>query len=263
MTALTLNSLSRSLGLSPRRGAARSAAPAIVAAGLIAEWRFDQGAGQTLTDYSGNGHHGRLGSTAGSDADDPTWGSSPARLIFDGGDGVTIPAFASPTTQSYLAIAKFLSATQDFGMLCANQPTAGSADTTASLQIFRNAAPAQTNTYRTSVSSGGTQSVSGTLHCWDGGWHLLEFYLGLGTGSGNRTYAAFIDQALDVSGAGWADPLVHTDTSQIGCRFLGTFACKAEVAWIGWWSKELDANERTQMRAYAHALAAARGITLP
>jgi hypothetical protein len=81
MTALNLISLSRSLGLSPRgRLVAEGVAPAIVSDGLIAEWRFDQGAGQTLVDASGNGHHGQLGSTAGADVNDPTWGPPRAEL---------------------------------------------------------------------------------------------------------------------------------------------------------------------------------------
>jgi hypothetical protein len=49
---------------------------AIVTAGLVAEWRFDDGAGQTLTDYSGNGHHGQLGPTSGVEAADPTWAAT-------------------------------------------------------------------------------------------------------------------------------------------------------------------------------------------
>src|SRR5918995_1237038 len=56
----------------------------IVTAGLIAKWRFDDGAGQVLTDYSGNGHHGTLGATTGADAADPTWTAQ--GLSFDGGD---------------------------------------------------------------------------------------------------------------------------------------------------------------------------------
>jgi hypothetical protein len=45
MTALTLNALSRSLGLSPRGRGIPSVGPSIVADGLIAHWPFDQGAG--------------------------------------------------------------------------------------------------------------------------------------------------------------------------------------------------------------------------
>ncbi len=39
-----------------------------------------------LTDQTGNGHHGRLGSTTGADVNDPTWTAQ--GLSFDGGDYV-------------------------------------------------------------------------------------------------------------------------------------------------------------------------------
>lgn len=86
MTMLRLKSHSRGLGLSPRRRAARAEALSIIPDGLIAEWRFDEGTGQVLTDYTGNGHHGQLGNTTGSDTADPTWTAQ--GLSFDGGDRV-------------------------------------------------------------------------------------------------------------------------------------------------------------------------------
>jgi hypothetical protein len=77
------------LGLSPRRRKAPgTAGPGIVQDGLIAEWRFDEGAGQVLTDYTGNGHHGRLGSTAGIDPSDPSWSSEGLVFTAAGGDFV-------------------------------------------------------------------------------------------------------------------------------------------------------------------------------
>ncbi len=41
--------------------------------GLIAYYRFNEGAGQTAADASGNAHDGQLGSTAGADGADPIW----------------------------------------------------------------------------------------------------------------------------------------------------------------------------------------------
>ena len=49
-------------------------------ANLVAEYRFNEGQGQVLTDYTGNGHDGQLGSTGGADADDPDW--SAEGLVF-------------------------------------------------------------------------------------------------------------------------------------------------------------------------------------
>lgn len=103
MTALALTSPSPHLGLSPRRP---GRAPLLVQDGLVAEWRFTDGAGQQLTDASGNGHHGRLGSTSGADSDDPTW--TPQGLSFDGDDFVehgTVGDFGA-TPRSLLAVVR-------------------------------------------------------------------------------------------------------------------------------------------------------------
>jgi hypothetical protein len=59
--------------------------------GLLAQWEFEEGMGQEAGDSSGNGKVGMLGSTAGADANDPTWVNDAERgwcLYFDGGDYV-------------------------------------------------------------------------------------------------------------------------------------------------------------------------------
>ena len=87
----------------------------IVTAGLIAEWRFDEGAGQVLTDHTGNGHHGQLGSTTGADAADPAWTAQ--GLSFDGGDFVEIgdgAGIEGGVARSFLAVVK-TSAAKQFG----------------------------------------------------------------------------------------------------------------------------------------------------
>jgi hypothetical protein len=86
MTMLRLRSHSRGLGISPRRRPGKGAAPvSIVQDGLIAEWRFDDGAGQVVTDHSGNGFHAQLGPTAGVDPDEPVWSSTGLDMVLDGG----------------------------------------------------------------------------------------------------------------------------------------------------------------------------------
>ena len=62
---------------------------------LSAYWPLNEGKGQVVRDWSGKGNHGRLGSTAGVDANDPTWIKGlffwSSALRFDGNDYVTIP----------------------------------------------------------------------------------------------------------------------------------------------------------------------------
>jgi chitodextrinase len=45
----------------------------IVTAGLIAEWRFDEAAGQQISDHSGSGFHATLGQDATVEGGEPTW----------------------------------------------------------------------------------------------------------------------------------------------------------------------------------------------
>jgi len=84
MTALTSPGF-RSVGF--RDIGSPAGAPQPVA-GAIAWYRCDEGSGQRLTDYSGNGNHGTLGSTAGVDTNDPVWNEK--GLYFGGDDMVTI-----------------------------------------------------------------------------------------------------------------------------------------------------------------------------
>jgi hypothetical protein len=49
------------------------AAPASASPNVIAHWSFDEGSGQQVADSGSSGAHGRLGASAGADADDPAW----------------------------------------------------------------------------------------------------------------------------------------------------------------------------------------------
>ena len=62
---------------------------------LSGYWPLNEGKGQVVRDWSGNGNHGQLGSTPGVDANDPSWIKGAFfwsyGLHFDGGEFVTIP----------------------------------------------------------------------------------------------------------------------------------------------------------------------------
>jgi hypothetical protein len=55
------------------------ASSAHAAPAVLADWSFDEGAGQTAADASGYANHGRLGAATGTDSADPAW--------IDGHDG--------------------------------------------------------------------------------------------------------------------------------------------------------------------------------
>lgn len=73
-----------SLGISKGSVAAAVAPPSIVTNGLVAKYKHDDGSGTTLTDSSGNGKNGTLGTTT----EAPSWVST--GLSYDGGDNVSI-----------------------------------------------------------------------------------------------------------------------------------------------------------------------------
>jgi hypothetical protein len=86
-----------------------SAGQGLVRSGLVAEYRFNEGSGQVLHDYSGNNNHGVLGSTTGADTNDPTWTGKGASFTTDdyisgtnilGLSKYTIFAVVSPTSTS-------------------------------------------------------------------------------------------------------------------------------------------------------------------
>ena len=75
--------------------------------GLVSEWKFDEGSGQTSSDLWG-GNNGTLGGTASVESSDPTWITSgcPAGscLSFDGGDYILVLDNASLDNMNHISI---------------------------------------------------------------------------------------------------------------------------------------------------------------
>jgi hypothetical protein len=102
--------------------AAAFVAPASASAGVLDSlsgwWPMYEGSGQTVHDLSGRGNHGQLGSTAGADANDPTWIRGgfllSSALRFDGSDFVRIPD--SPALRSQrITVSAWVRASQSPG----------------------------------------------------------------------------------------------------------------------------------------------------
>ena len=256
MTALSLSSLSRGLGLSPRRRRAirNEAVPAIVAAGLLAEWRFDSGAGQTLIDLSGNGHHGQLGAAAGADASDPAWATNPARLEFDGSDDhVEVPAFAAPTAYHLDLVVRADMASGIWSMLFIH----GTADNDAVLQLFRQETSPPLY-YRLWNGAGG-ETFLGARSVFDGGWHLVQVNH---TGS---VLSAQVDGAVDLAATAAGTPASSSQPIWFSGRSGGggQLFLQGALAWAAWYSAGFDESQRAQNEAFARYLMAGRGVTLP
>ncbi len=85
--------------------------------GLLLLNDFQEGSGQVLTDLSGNGFAGELGTAPGGDTNDPAWISSPTRLSFITDDILIVPAdtdFETPEVTVMVAVK--LDATSDSGV---------------------------------------------------------------------------------------------------------------------------------------------------
>ncbi len=69
-------------------------------------YKFDEGSGQVLTDYSGNGNHGQLGTIAGADTNDPTWEGGG---LYFGEDDICLAPYQELTEFTYIIVVEPMS----------------------------------------------------------------------------------------------------------------------------------------------------------
>ena len=260
MSMLSLRGQCRGLGLSPRRRAAKGAAlPTIVQDGLVAEWRFDEGAGQVLGDHTGNGHHGQLGSTTGADAADPSWTAQ--GLSFDGGDFVSIPTLPAiygidvvfkPTSAVTTSSARMdvLSNINDSGLTLG--PCTGNLSNEFITIKQEPAAGYSTAHRRARTQAGGSISNSS--------WHLLQCDV--------RAATQYWNIVLD--GTEIDNATVNTPTQFLsGFWTMGKAAhasaqfYNGEVAYVIFYGSARTNEQQAQNRQVLESLLTSRGITLP
>lgn len=253
MTMLALRSLSTGLGLTPQRGAR---APSIVLEGLLAEWRFADGFGQQLTDHSGNGHHGTLGTTADADANDPAWGSSPLRLDFDGDDVVVSDDIATAGEVHVDLIVRLDPATASFGIPLAQFSGSNNA---SPFQIFRNGT--NDNMFYRIGLGGSRLDLTGSIDAFDGGWHHISLDVKDDDGA---QVSVRIDGTLDAADSSTSSMVSATDTVVFGARnesvdlpFVGA------QAYVLMYGLSLDAQQQQQNRDFLKDVMAERGVILP
>lgn len=234
--------------------ASASASAGIVTSGLLAEWRFDNGSGQVLTDYSGNGRHGQLGTTSGADATDPDWTSEGLSFVSANADRVIVPAFNSPTTGFHLDLAIKASSSSP-NSACAF--VAHGTGNDALLQILRDTAAA-TFQVRVNYEGGATHKImTSTNSLFDTAWHLVQVDLN------NLAVTSFVDGVQGINDTIPNAVEVINGAITFGSRGNGTLPLQGEIAWALWYSRSLSAGERAQNRTALTALLAARGVTLP
>ena len=257
MSTLSLRHHSGGLGLSPRRRAVKGVAPpAIVQDGLVAEWRFDNGSGQTLTDYKG-GRHGTLGATSGAAADDPTWTAQ--GLSFDGGDFVTLPTMpAIQAVDVVFHVGSAVSRVTSGRMLISHgngSDVVGLGSTTGFLTNEIISIIQDSSDYGSNRRVGWTHP-SDTIAA---GWHLIQ----IDFRSGVPTWDIVLD------GVSKANAIVGTPVAFIsgpwwfGQHPTGASKFIGQMAHVVAYSSARSSAQVAQNRAALTSILAARGITLP
>jgi hypothetical protein len=221
----------------------------------VAEWRFDDGSGQVLTDYVG-GFHGRLGSTTGADADDPTWTAQ--GLNFGGNDYVSLPSLpavygidvvfkpASPLTTSSDR-QDFLSNINDSGVYFIHEP----ADAIVAVKQETSAGYSASHR-RAWVQGGGSISAA---------WHLLQCDVRPATQYWNIVLDG---SAVDNATVNTPEPF-RAGIWAIGApvHFPAVLFYSGEVAYLIFYGSARTDQHQAQNRAALQSIMAARGITLP
>jgi hypothetical protein len=196
---------------------------------LSGYWPLNEGRGQVVHDWSGNGNNGQLGSTPGIDAKDPSWIKGAFfwsyGLHFDGGEFVTIPDSSDLEPQQVTVSTWFRGSGSpgEFKYLVAkgsNECRAGSyglyTGQYRGVAFYVSDRDATTFT----VSPAAPESV------WDGKWHNAS-----GTFDG-QTVRLFIDGKEIGTGTPRGGAPIGYDTPA-GNTTLGTYGGTCDLSLIG------------------------------
>ena len=161
------------LGLAGATIAAPSNAGSYQLSGL---WLFNEGAGQATKDWSSHGDNGQLGSTAGVDANDPTWVALPkifllkrAALRFDGQDFVRIPDAPALEPDGVTVVARLRSTGPGAYAYIASKGARACDNASYGLYTDRDG---QLRFYASDGTSW-TTSPAAAAGIWDGAWHTV------------------------------------------------------------------------------------------
>jgi hypothetical protein len=196
---------------------------------LVGWWPMNEGSGQIVRDWSGHGNTGYLGSTSGTDANDPTWvrgvlfGSA---LRFDGlDDYVTIPDSSSLQPQR-VTVAAWVRGNGSPGV---NRYvlSKGAVYCMASSYGLYTGASGGISFYVADASSTFYRSPEAPPSIWDGQWHNVA-----GTYDGS-TVRLYVDGQQ--VGTGSPGPAAIGYDTQIGSGQIGGYpgACPDSMTLAG------------------------------
>lgn len=230
--------------------------------GLVAEYRFDEGSGQVLTNYYGTGNSGTLGTSTGAEASDPTWGSN--GLYFATDDQVNLGQFTETNAaRSQLsAFVVFQSSTSP-----ANSTILGRFNTVTNKRCWRMAVNDEDATkYDVILTADGTVATRKS-YTYSGifttslPWHMLGFTFNTNVLTGyveNTTPTPTI--VLDTNINAVID--ASTENIIIGCDSSGARFITGTLAYALLYNRAVSASEVNQIYRYLKSKLKSRGITL-
>jgi hypothetical protein len=227
----------------------------LVRSGLLAEYRFNEGAGQVLHDYSGNNNHGMLGSSVGSDTNDPTWATTGTTFTTD--DYIVLPAILAGKSAATILIAYYAASgnTAAAGLLAP-----GSSDNTNSnfaISLRKGAGDylnlrASDGTNRAGVDSNGVSVIE------------AGYYLGIAKYAAGVSLSVGRYPNLMSTTTSSVPPLLNTNTTKL--MYIGTYAgvyLTGEVYYVMIYGRVLTNAEITQNYNYLKGyLLRERGISI-
>lgn len=234
--------------------------PQIVRSGLIAEWRMDDGSGQVVTDYSGNGYHLQLGANAnaGGDAADPTWSSE--GLTFAAGDYLTsAQAALRPDVYTVMAVFADSAAAGTIQSFVAwGSDYVGSAGPGLYFRINTANKPV---TYLSSVGTDSYKVHLSPTALNDGNYRVITFTCP-GTSNANAFLSSIwlhkTELSVDTT-KNEGDPYEAKTAFRIG---TGRYNLIAKLAAVVMYNRTLSESEIGSNVDYLTALLATRGVTV-
>jgi hypothetical protein len=225
--------------------------------GVVAEYRFDEGSGQTVVDYSGGGHDLRLGSGTGTDTNDPTWAS--AGLDFATNDYCvrdSAPLGANPTDLTMLVVFNLTSTPTRADIFQHGDNFTG--------YSYASIWTGTTGIPRFATYGGGNTQITSSVTLSLNEWHGVVGRISAGTMS------LLVDNAWEPTTAasrvlsGHKRVAVGAEMSRSGAQldnpenFLN-----GSVGYAVLWNRGLSDEEVAQAYSHAASVMAGRGVALP
>ena len=238
------------------------ASPNLVTDGLVAEYRFDDGSGQVLTDYSGNDYHLQLGSTSGVDINDPSWVTE--GQSFSGSIGIedyniktaVVPAALMPDAFTYMAV--FESVDPDARM---NALTWSSDATIEPCLAFYWTDESQPMIY---FSGSNYRIFNNSESMNDGVWRVVTFVVPGAAQTSINTSQCYVDKtACTVASTVATGAQDAKDAFIIGNPLQTTSRFAGKQGFSALYNRALTESEIFQNVDYITALMGGRGVVVP